>query len=54
MMEPTSDNGSPEDDTTNLVPAHVIETKRKERAERIKLATSTIIGQAISGEAAAP
>jgi hypothetical protein len=36
------------------VPAYIIEQKRQERTERVRRATSTILGQAMNGEAAAP
>jgi hypothetical protein len=40
------------DGTANVVPAWRIESKRKERAERIVRATATIIAHAISEGAA--
>jgi hypothetical protein len=43
----------PNDRDGNVVLAHVIERRRKERDESIKQITSTILGQAITEGAAA-
>jgi hypothetical protein len=39
-------------DASNVVPAFVVEQRRKQRAELQKRAGSTLIGQALSEEAA--
>jgi hypothetical protein len=52
MIEPTIDNAGTEDDTTILVPAHVIERKREEREQKKRVA-NTIVGQACIEEASA-
>lgn len=52
MIETLTNNGNPEDDTTNLVPAHVIETKR-EREQRTKLANTSAGHTAAKDEEAA-
>jgi hypothetical protein len=41
------------DRNSNVVPAHVIARKRRERAERKRLLANTMAAQAISEEAAA-
>jgi hypothetical protein len=54
MQQSLASVTSTDDRPDNVVPAHVLEAKRRERAERLKAVAKTIFAQALVEREAAP